>query len=49
MEKQQLTDLAKEIQAMKMDEWSTDLTLKAISILELREIRKLLEKREESK
>ena len=49
MEKQQLTDFVKEIQALKMEEWNTDLTLKAITILELREIRKLLEKREETK
>ena len=50
MEKQQIIDVVKEIRAIKMDEWSTDLTLKALTIVELREIKKLLlEMREETK
>jgi hypothetical protein len=44
MEKQDLIDLRQEVQNLDFVEWNTDIKLQAIIILELREIRKLLEK-----
>jgi hypothetical protein len=44
MEKQELIELKEELQNLDFVEWNTDIKLQAIIILELREIRKLLEK-----